>query len=161
MPLTITFDNGEHGPGPRMGRVDKANEENTAEVQEDIEALVDLHGDLVGQDLRHRQRYSHDHENFRVQGRECCAQRVTGKCREGVISSLVHTCHPATQHSLAYPPIASLKVFRLGALWSTVMSSHVDRAGATVQHLTFAYLHHVLPLLVRSVLLVGSCKGGH
>lgn len=90
-----------------MGRIDKANEENTAEVQEDIEALVDLHGNLVGKDLRHRQRYSHDHENFRVQGRECCAQRVTGKCREGVISSLVHTCHPATHNT--HSPILLLR----------------------------------------------------
>lgn len=144
-----------------MGGIHEAHEENTAEVQEDIESLVDLHWDLIGQDFRHRQRYSHDHENFCVQSRECCAKRVTGKCREGVISSLVHTLHTATQHSLAYPPIAPFKVFRLGALWSIVMSSHVDRAGAAAQHLPFAYLHHVLPLLVRSVLLVGSCKGGH
>lgn len=59
--LTITFDNGEHRSSAHMHGVDEAHEEDAAQVEEKVEALVDLHRNLIGQNLGDRHRDSHYH----------------------------------------------------------------------------------------------------
>lgn len=67
--LTITLDYGKYGPRSHVHCVDEANEENTAQVEEEVEPLVYLDRDLIGQDLSYRHCYSHDHQDFCVEGR--------------------------------------------------------------------------------------------